>query len=130
MSDHTLQAQVVEASLLLARGVSGERVAKWYGERITDQASSPEWRGLGLHSLMRMTLLAAGIDPPQGRFTDASIRAALQADQQLRIKAAGWGPSRLPLPPRRPRQRGNKLLLQGWNRRRRPGRRSAGSVPT
>jgi len=36
---------------------------------------------------------AAGLTPPIGRFTDASIKAALQADAQLSIRAGEWGPS-------------------------------------
>src|SRR5262245_26962420 len=112
-----LVGKISEAALLLAHGVPSKTVAGWYGEQVTDRATAPQARNVTLHGLMRQTMLTAGLTPPMGGFTDASIKAALQADAQLNIQAGGtWGPS----------TRGasfsavlgnvmNKLLLESWN---------------
>src|SRR5262249_30224829 len=86
-------SDVIEASLCMSHGIEPARVAKWFGERTVDQATGQQYRGLGLHALMRMTMQAFGMTPPIGRFTDSSIKAALQADAQLSIRAGEWGPS-------------------------------------
>ena len=87
-------ANVVTASLLTSAGVSQDVLAKHYGEQVVDAATARGERGLGIQGVLRRVMAAAGVAPPNGNFTDSTIRAAFEASRKL--EASGYSTIGLP----------------------------------
>ena len=89
-----METTVIEAALLLNRTMSEEGVAKAYGPRVLEQASSRGMRGFGLGHLFHLAAQAHGVNVRPGRLSDADIRDILRADQHVR--ASGFSTISLP----------------------------------
>jgi len=74
----------LEASLCLSAGISEDTLKKHYDEKTLNMANSLELRGAGLHTLMYEVIRATGKYVRPGRVNNAVIRAALDADRELR----------------------------------------------
>lgn len=83
----TINAKVMEASLLLNIGTSEKSVGKHFDQKTMNAACSREWRGCSLHVLMDQVIEAAGERFSGSRKTDAFIRAAANANRK--IQASG-----------------------------------------
>jgi len=77
-------AQVIEAALLMSTGIRAERAAKWYGEKVVDQATSREMRGVSLHYAMDRVIEASGDSYRGARKTNSFINATLRAERKIR----------------------------------------------
>lgn len=87
-----IDQDVIEASLLLAGGVSEDFVAKSYADekraRVMNEATSVEWRNLGVQGLLKATCDAAGLSV--GRFgDDVSALIERSAEANRRLQASG-----------------------------------------
>lgn len=83
----TINAKVMEASLLLNIGTSEKSVGKHFDQKTMNAACSREWRGCSLHVLMDQVIEAAGERFSGSRKTDAFIQAAARANRK--IQASG-----------------------------------------
>lgn len=81
------EGQILEASLLVSTGLPESRVGKFYDERTMNAAVSREYRGAGLHHALMGVLRAAGRHIPRGNVDREFIKAAFEADRQLRASA-------------------------------------------
>lgn len=79
-----VSAAACEASMLLATGVSEERVGKLYPEKVVEAAMSRDMRGMGLQGLCARVIAATGGWAQAGSFGDDTIKAAFEADRQIR----------------------------------------------
>lgn len=88
VSEKASDGKVIEAALLASCGKLRE---KDYSEDILEQ--SDDYKGMGLHALMHHCIRAAGKSYRPGVYDNGFIRAAYDADREL--KAAGEGFSTL-----------------------------------
>ncbi|MFH5806325.1 hypothetical protein, partial [Alienimonas sp. DA493] len=90
--DPNLQAMVAQASLMASSGLSEKDIAASFPadkrEQVMNAAAEPEHRGATLHVLMDSVIAAAGRHYSGKRGSDAHIRAAVEADREL--KATGF----------------------------------------
>lgn len=77
-------AKLIEAALLMSANIKAERIAKWYGEKITDQATAREMRGVSLHYAMDRVIEAAGENFRGVRKSNSFCKAALAAERKIR----------------------------------------------
>lgn len=82
-------AQVLEAALLRNGGMKEEELARDYDEKTIAAALSSRMNGVGIHALMYETLRRAGKSIAPGVMGNELIRAAFEADRQLRAQDAG-----------------------------------------
>lgn len=83
-----LNAQAIEASMLLSTAHSEEDVAQHYDEKVMNAAMSKAYRNWTLHALMGAVIHAAGHHYRGSFKTNEFIRAAKKADREL--LAAGF----------------------------------------
>lgn len=76
-------AHNIEAALCCSAGLTDQQLAKFYDDR-TLEAANREYRGAGLHTLVYETIRASGGYVRPGRVDNQVIRAAFEADRQLR----------------------------------------------
>jgi hypothetical protein len=88
-------ARSIEAALCLSAGLAEPQVGKWFDDRTMEAALSRDLRGYGLHALLYDVIRAAGSYARPGLVNNGTIRAALEAERQ--IKAAGSGFSTISL---------------------------------
>lgn len=88
---HGPSADLLEAALLMSLGIKAEKVAKWYGEKTTDQATSKNMRGVTLHYAMDRVIEASGEFYRGSRKTNAFINATLAAERKTREIRASSG---------------------------------------
>jgi hypothetical protein len=81
---------VIEAAFCLRAKIPEDRVAKWYGEKAVDAATTEPMRKLGLVGLFQTAIRAAGKHVAPGGLCNADIRAAFEADRALRASGAGY----------------------------------------
>lgn len=84
-----INAKVMEAALLLTASVAADQVGKWYGEQTVNQAMERDMRGVSLHYVMDSVIEASGGYYRGNRKSNSFIRAALDADRQIRA-ASGF----------------------------------------
>lgn len=77
-------SQVIEASLLMSVGIKAEKAAKWYGEKVVDQATSREMRGVSLHYAMDRVIEASGEHFRGNRKSNSFINATIRAERKIR----------------------------------------------
>ena len=82
--------QSLEAALCMTAGLTEQQVGKWYNARTMEAALSRDHRGAGLHSLLYEVIRAAGGWVRPGRVDNETIRAAFDADRQLRASGSGF----------------------------------------
>lgn len=104
------QAATIEASFALSCGLSESFAGKHFDERVMNAALSRANRGMSLQGLLRASLQTAGRSAPTGRFNDGTIRAAFEADQQIRAS----GVSTFSVPGILSNT-ANKLMLEAFN---------------
>lgn len=80
--------KAVEAALCIRAGIKEDKVAKWYGEKAVDQATSQELRGCGIQQVAAMICARAGTPLTPGRMTDDDIRTIFEADNTIRAHAS------------------------------------------
>lgn len=117
MADKAIDGQAIECSMLRAAGYS--RAADSYTDEIKAKADLPQHRYAGIQSTFADVVRATGKSMPSGRFRDEHIRAAFQADREIR---ASGGFSTVSLPGIMSNV-ANKTLMQAytsvnviWNR--------------
>lgn len=104
------QNEVIEASLMIGAGGDGESLKRFYSDDTIEAAMSGGMRGYGLHALCYDTMQRAGHGYTPGIFTDDTIRAAFEADREIRAS----GQSLYSLTGVTSNI-ANKFLLQGFN---------------
>lgn len=83
-----LNAQAIEASLLMSVGMPTDIVARGYDEQVMNTATGKVYRGWTLHALMGAVIHAAGHHHHGSYKSNEFIRTSLRADRELR--AAGF----------------------------------------
>ncbi|MEM6506038.1 MAG: Mu-like prophage major head subunit gpT family protein [Planctomycetota bacterium] len=93
------QGTAIEAALCLSAGMResavAESIPEAQREQVMNAAVSRGYRGMGIQGAFRAVLAAAGESPGMG-FTDATIRAAFEANQVLQASAGGFSTISLP----------------------------------
>lgn len=79
-----VNTKVIEAALMLTAAVPADDVAKFYGQKVVNQAMEKEIRGASLHFAMDRVIEASGGYYRGHRKSDSFIRAALDADRKIR----------------------------------------------
>jgi len=84
------QAKVIEASMLIASGMSEAKVAKHFDAKTMESAVSAKNKGYGIGRLAYEVAANAGHSVTGGRLNDETIRAALRADGAVQASGSGW----------------------------------------
>lgn len=106
------EARAIECALCLSAGLSQDWAEDNYSDRVLEAATSQRYRGMGLHELMHQTIRAAGKTPRRLGVDNSTIRAAFEADRELRASIGGFSTVGLT---------GilsnvaNKIMLDAWN---------------
>lgn len=105
-------ARVIECALCLSAGLSQDWAEDNYSERVLEAATSQRYRGMGLQELLHSTIRAAGKTPRRLGVDNDTIRAAFEADRELRASVGGFSTIGIT---------GilgnvaNKIMLDAWN---------------
>ncbi len=79
--------EVIRAALCVNAGLAESALKDSFDDKVIDAAMAGRLRGFGIHALMHEVIRASGRSMAPGMANDEFIRAAFQADQQ--IKASG-----------------------------------------
>lgn len=96
MVDRTATASVIEASLLMASGMTEDDIKDDFDDKTMNAAMSKQHRGMGLQQLICAFILANGGHATPGRFNDDTIRSAFELQRNL--SASGTGGTSYSLP--------------------------------
>lgn len=94
--NHVNAGIALEASLCLSAGLGEASVEKWYGDQTLEAARSRDLRGATIHSLMYEVIRIAGRYVRPGRVDNETIRAAFEADGQIRASGGEFSTISLP----------------------------------